>query len=319
MTSVPDSPAQPAATAQAPVRSDPIGVLAVMVGACCIALAPIMVKLSPLGPQGSVFWRLALAVPFLLLWTVMERRHRTATVSPSGTAPPRPWIWMALAGILFAADLITWHAGIVRTSAANATMLANLTPVVVVLVTWVTTRRLPNGLFLTAVAVALAGSALMSGGTPGQTAEQLTGDILSALTSVWYAAYILVTARVRGSVGTGEAMLVTTVVALPLALAACLVAGEPLWPASGTLLDQTYAMWPLLVLGVVVHVAGQGLLAFALGRVSAAIASVLILIQPVGAALLGWALLNEVLGPLQLVGGALVLFGVWLARRPVKA
>ncbi len=300
------------------MRSDPVGVLAVLAGACFIALAPIMVKLSPLGPQASVFWRLAFAVPFLLLWAVMERRDRTARATPGGPAVPRPWIWMVLAGVLFAADLITWHAGIVRTSAANATMLANLTPVVVVLVTWVTTRRLPHGLFLTAVAIALVGSALMSGGTPGQTSEQLTGDILSALTSFWYAAYILVTARVRGSVGTGEAMLVTTVVALPLAWGACLVAGEPLWPSSGSLLDQALAMWPLVVLGVVVHVAGQGLLAFALGRVNAAIASVLILIQPVGAALLGWVLLHEVLGPLQLVGGALVLFGVWLARRPVK-
>lgn len=300
------------------MRSDPVGVLAVLAGACFIALAPIMVKLSPLGPQASVFWRLAFAVPFLVLWAVMERRDRTARATPGGPAVPRPWIWMVLAGVLFAADLITWHAGIVRTSAANATMLANLTPVVVVLVTWVTTRRLPHGLFLTAVAIALVGSALMSGGTPGQTSEQLTGDILSALTSFWYAAYILVTARVRGSVGTGEAMLVTTVVALPLAWGASLVAGEPLWPSSGSLPDQALAMWPLVVLGVVVHVAGQGLLAFALGRVNAAIASVLILIQPVGAALLGWVLLHEVLGPLQLVGGALVLFGVWLARRPVK-
>lgn len=319
MTTVTDSPSGPAQAGHAPLRSDPIGILAVLVGACCIALAPIMVKLSPLGPQGSVFWRLAFAVPFLLLWTFMELRHRSVRGGTSEAAAPRPWLWMVLAGMLFAADLITWHAGIVRTSAANATMLANLTPVVVVLVTWVTTRKLPHGLFLTAVAIALVGSGLMSGGTPGQTPEQLTGDILSALTSVWYAAYILVTARVRGSVGTGEAMLVTTVVALPLAWGACLVAGEPLWPSGGDLVQQALSMWPLLVLGIVVHVAGQGLLAFALGRVSAAIASVLILIQPVGAALLGWVLLHEVLGPVQLVGGALVLFGVWLARRPVKA
>jgi drug/metabolite transporter (DMT)-like permease len=314
-------PAPAAAAAAAQGHRHLVGTLALVTGALCISFAPIMVKVSELGPQATAFWRLLLSVPPLALWAFLERRHalsRSAVEgAQDGLRAPVPWGLMILAGVLFAGDLITWHAGIIRTSAANATFLANLTPVVVVVVTWVTTRRLPQPLFLAAVGIALAGSGLMSGGAPGQSREALLGDALSAATALWYAAYLLTTARVRGTTGTGMAMLVPTVVAVPVTLVATLVAGEPVWPPGAVTPGAIAAvLWPLLMLGVVVHVAGQGLVSFALGKVPATLASVLILIQPVGAAMLGWGLLGEVLGPVQIAGAGLVLVGVWLARRP---
>lgn len=306
-----------------------------LAGALCIAWAPILVKLSPLGPQATAFWRLALAIPPLAVWAIAETRARdlaprggaagAAVPAPAGTSPPgpargpgrRPWGLMAVAGLLFAGDLITWHAGIVRTSAANATFLANLTPVVVVLAAWAVSGTLPARPFLLAVAVALAGSLLMSGGAPGTDPQRLLGDALSAATSLWYAAYLMVTARVRGTTGTGTAMLVTTAVAAPVTLVATLAAGEPLLPPASGIASLGVAMAPVLVLAWIVHVGGQGLLALGLGRVGATLASVLILVQPVGAAVLGWVVLDEALGPVQIAGAALVLAGVWLARRPV--
>jgi drug/metabolite transporter (DMT)-like permease len=62
------------------------------------------------------------------------------------------------------------------------------------------------------------------------------------------------------------------------------------------------------------HVAGQGSIAWALGRLPPATASVVVLIQPVVAAILGWLLFAEALGPLQALGGALALTGVVLAQ-----
>ncbi|MEN9856221.1 MAG: hypothetical protein RL186_1437 [Pseudomonadota bacterium] len=286
------------------------GTLALLLGASCIALAPIMVKLSPLGPQASAFWRLMIALPFLALWSVLERRG----LDTDQKAAPLPLGLLVLAGALFAGDLATWHAGIVRTSAANATFLSNLTPIVVVAMAWLTTRAVPKSGYFIAVGIALIGSLLLSGGAPGTSASHMLGDGLSALTSVWYGLYLLAVARLRTRIGAGTIMTGSSLVAAMACLAITLASGEPLLPPDmGT--SFWLQWWPLLVLGLVAHVGGQGLLAYGFGLVPTHIASVLILWQPVLAALLGWVILHEALSPIQLGGGALVLVGVWLAKR----
>ena len=57
-----------------------------------------------------------------------------------------------------------------------------------------------------------------------------------------------------------------------------------------------------------------GLLAVALGSLSAAFSSLVIFIEALAAAILGWLVLSEHLTPLQFLGGALILAGVWVAR-----
>lgn len=290
-----------------PARVLWFGTLTLLAGASCIALAPIMVKLSPLGPQASAFWRLTFALPALAIWALLERRTPHAD-------SPFPWGLLALSGLLFAGDLATWHAGIVRTSAANATFLSNLTPIVVVAVAWVMTRALPKRAYWIAVSIALIGSLLLSGGAPGHDPQRLLGDGLSALTSVWYGFYLIAVARMRTQLGAGTIMLGSSLVAAILCLFVTLVSGEPLIaPLNGQ--SWLAVWWPLVVLGLIAHVGGQGLLAVGFGMVPTHIASVLILWQPVLVALLGWVILSEALSPVQLFGGALVLIGVWLAKR----
>ena len=72
-------------------------------------------------------------------------------------------------------------------------------------------------------------------------------------------------------------------------------------------------------LALVSHAAGQGLIAYALASLPAAFSSVSLLFQPVVAALFAWVLLSESLVPLQVVGGLVVLLGIYLARRGSSA
>jgi drug/metabolite transporter (DMT)-like permease len=286
-----------------------LGTLALFAGASCIALAPIMVKLSPLGPQASAFWRLTFALPALAIWALLERGQRRQTAPQ-----PMPWLLLALAGFLFAGDLATWHAGIVRTSAANATFLSNLTPIVVVIFTWIMTRAVPTRAYWLAVVIALLGSLLLSGGAPGRAQSHLIGDALSALTSVWYGLYFLVIAKLREKLGAGTIMLVSSACATIFCGAFTLWSGEVLVVELGAR-HWLAVWWPLIVLGLVAQVGGQGLLAVGFGLVPTHIASVLVLWQPVLAGILGWLLLHEALTTVQLAGAGLVLLGVYLAKR----
>jgi hypothetical protein len=68
----------------------------------------------------------------------------------------------------------------------------------------------------------------------------------------------------------------------------------------------------------IMHVTGQGAIAWALGRLPASVTSVVVLVQPVVATVLGWLLFGEVFGPGQMLGGAIALTGVILAQRAAR-
>ena len=96
-----------------------------VVSAAVLGLAPILVRLADAGPAAAAFWRLAFAVPLLLVLTARPR-----SLGGDGEGSGRPTKWMALAALFFVLDLSFWHYGIAFTSVANATVLTNLTPVV---------------------------------------------------------------------------------------------------------------------------------------------------------------------------------------------
>jgi drug/metabolite transporter (DMT)-like permease len=73
--------------------------------------------------------------------------------------------------------------------------------------------------------------------------------------------------------------------------------------------------WVLVALAVVSQITGQGLIAYAFAHLPASLSSVSLLIQPVMATLFAWFLFHEPVGPQQFIGGAVVLAGIWLARR----
>lgn len=278
--------------------------LAVLVfGACVIGLSPILVRLTQTGPAAAGFWRLAFALPFL---TVMTLRNGAP---PSDRRLGRPSGPALLAGLMFALDLGFWHYAVKYTSVANATVLPNLSPVVVTLIAWIFLRQRPRALFLLAVAVAVFGVWLMAVGKGGgdHLIDPVLGDILAASTAVWYALYMLAIAQGRKRQSASILMLWSSIVGAPLLLAAALVAHERVLPTGPS-------GWAACVGMGVVHVIGQGSIAWAMGRLQAATASVVVLAQPVVSAALGWALFAENIGPLQAAGAAVALAGVVLAQ-----
>jgi drug/metabolite transporter (DMT)-like permease len=272
---------------------------ALLLGATCIALSPIFVRLSEAGPTATAFWRVALAVPVLWVLYFIREINLGAKRSPRG-------LLLVAAGIAFAGDLGFWHASIQLTSVANSTLLANLASLFVTLAAWIFLRERPSRLFLAGLGLALFGVTLLVRSSLQFSATALAGDALGVVTAMFYAGYIL---AVKGLRDRGETalriMAVTSTLTAILLLPAALAAGEQFFPATAT-------GW-LVVLGLalVSHAAGQGLIAYALAHLPAAFSSVGLLLQPVVAALFAWLLLAEP----QVAGGLVVLAGIYLARR----
>ena len=289
-------------TASSP-RARAIATLALFAGAAAIATAPLFVRWSETGPIATAFWRIALALPLLWGWSLFEQRGRHVA---SFAANRR---LLVLAGLFFAADLAVWHWSIVLTSVANATLLSNLAPIFVTLAAWVLFGRRPIGLFLVGLATALGGVTLLIGGDFTLGNRVLLGDALGVLTAVFYAAYQITVTRLRSRVATSSLMAWSGVfMAIPL-LALALVTGEEVLPATAS------GWMTLAALAIIAQAGGQSLIAYAMAHLPGTFSSVGLLLQPVVAALLAWALLGETLGWLAIVGGAAVLAGIAIAHR----
>lgn len=271
-----------------------IGLIA---GALCIALAPIFVRLADVGPTAAAFWRVALAAPVLwMLWRFWLPERKALSWS---------LLWP---GVFFGCDLAVWHQAITLTSVANATLLPNLQPIFVaaVMVLWFKQQLRPQ--FWLGLALALAGSMILVGSTLNLGGEQWRGDALGVLTAVFYAAYLISVARLRGAHSALAIMWVASATAAIMLL--------PVAISSETqLLPQSPKGWLVLAgLAGISHVCGQGLIAWSLAWLPTSFSAVTLLIQPVAAAGFAWLLLAEPLGAQQALGGAVVLAGIFVCR-----
>ena len=278
-------------------RTDWRALAVLVVGAGIIGLSPILVRLTEAGPAAAGFWRLAFALPLLAMLTV---RNAGSLGRPSKMA--------LLAGVFFALDLGFWHYAVHYTSVTNATVLSNLTPVVVTVFAWVFLKQRPKAMFLVAVAAAVGGAWLMAvEKAGGRLVNQPLGDVLSLFTALWYSLYFLTMAEGRKAETTSRLMFWLSVVGAPLLLITALLLREPILPTSGL-------GWGALAGLGLMHVSGQGSIAWAMGRLPTSTASVVVLIQPIVAAGLGWVLFAEAIGPLQALGAVVTLAGVVLAQ-----
>ena len=275
-----------------------------LAGATCIALSPIWVRVSDVGPTASAFWRVCLAVPLLwILFFSLKTAKEKNSIAPL-------WGAMLVAGCAFAGDLAFWHWSIKYTSVANSTLLANLASIFVTLAAWLLWKQRPSGLFLAGLAAALLGVGLLVRASFGFSPTALLGDALGVVTAMFYAWYLLSVKRMRDrGATTFGLMAATTTITAALLLPAALASGEALLP-------QSAAGWlTLLGLAWISHAAGQGLIASALAHLPAGFSAVGLLLQPVMAALFAWMMLGESLSAPQIAGGAVVLAGIYLAHR----
>lgn len=269
-----------------------------------IAWSAIFVRWADTPGTVSAFYRVLIAGMILIPWWGI--RGSTRPVSTRHAA-------IAIAGgVFFALDLALWNTAVMKTQAAVASILGNNTPIFVGLMAWLVLRKRPQASFWVGLALALAGCVLIMSVTlrSGAAARgSLSGDALALIASVFFAAYLIVTERVRRSMDTltFNALAIGGSIATLLAIALVLAL-----PLSGYP-PRTWAA--LAGLGLVSQLAAYYALVYALGHLPATITSVGLLAQVPCTALLAWLLLGEPLTAVQMAGGAVVLAGIYVVNR----
>jgi drug/metabolite transporter (DMT)-like permease len=284
-------------------------VLAGLLGALTIAFSAVLVKLAKVEPSTAAVFRCLYAVPLLAVLAAREARLY-------GRRPWRDRRIGAVAGALFSADLILWHHSIADVGAGLSTVLGNLQVVLVAFAAWAVLGERPERRIVAAVPVVLTGAVMISGvlETGGYGRDPVLGTVYGILTTVAYAAFLLVLRQINRDVRrpAGPLLDATAASAVVSALAGTLL-GEvdlvPSWPAHG---------W-LLLLALTSQVVGWLLISVSLPRLPAALTSVLLLVQPIGSVALGVVILDEHPSTLQLLGVVVILGGVLLATLKLPA
>ena len=271
-------------------------------------------RLSELGPNATALYRVAFALPFLLLWLGLERRTQVPADSAPAGAKKRSlrradWLLLALSGLFWSGDLVFWHWSISLTNVANSTFFACSSPIFVILGAWLFFGERFNHGFFAGFLLTLIGGAMLLGSSLAFGGGDFLGDIFGIVTAFFFGSYMLTIKHLRASLPTGAIMFWSGLFSLPGLLLATLLTGE------GFVSESLFGWSMIIGLALIAHAVGQGLAAYALAHLPAPFTAVAFLGEPVVAAILGWLLLAEALGPLQAAGCVVILIGVWFAQR----
>ncbi len=288
----------PSRKASSPQTASALPILALLAGNIALAFGPWFVRLADVGPVSAGFWRLAIAAPILIGLSFAGQKRPFAAAGGL-------WLAIGLGGIAFAADLASWHIGILQTTLANATLFGNSATLMYPIYGFLVARMWPTRTQGIALALAAAGAGLLLGRSYQLSPDHLVGDLLCLLAGTLYTVYFVLMSKAREAMAPLPALALSTLAGiLPLALAAQLM-GETFWPQH----------WGILVgLALASQVVGQGLMIYAIGHLPPLVVGIGLLSQPIVAGIVGWSAYGEKLGLADFIGAVLVAIALVLVR-----
>ena len=280
----------------------------IIVGVIGISLSSIFVKYSTAPSAVTAAWR--------LLWTVVLMTPVVIgkkTVRAEFRQTDRKTVLLScLSGLFLAVHFVLWFEALQHTSVASSTTIVCTEVIWVSLGFWLFLKGKLSGKAVAIIGVTLAGSALIAWADSSSDAH-LYGDILSLLSAVAVAVYMLIGRVVRkGASTTVYTYLVYSGCAAVLVVT-CFVQGQ------GLLDYRISAVIVGLLLAIFSTILGHSIFSWCLKYFSPSFVSASKLCEPVVAAILAGILFGEELKPLQVVGGILILGGVYCYSRIEKA
>ena len=275
----------------------------IAVGVASVSVAAIFIRLAGTEPLTFAAYRLSLGAALVAVPTLLRSRAGLRALRRADMP------LLVLSGLFLAAHFVLWITSLSLTSVASSVLLVTTTPVFVALASHLWLRQRVDRLTAAAVALTLAGGAVLAAGGWAGEDRRLLGDGLALLAAVAVAGYILAGQRARVRIANLPYVTVVYTVTAVVLLVAAVGTGAPMlglpaetyfWIAASALLPQAI---------------GHTLLNWALGHASATSIAMAVRAEPVIATLLAIVVLGEMPPWTVVPGGTLVLAGVYLAIR----
>ncbi|MEN6369584.1 MAG: DMT family transporter [Thermotogota bacterium] len=274
----------------------------IAVGLLAVSSGSILVRLAPdATPLAAATWRLVLASLVLVPIAWVRGALRTLRRRDLALA--------GLSGLALALHFTLWFTSLRHTSVASSVLLVSTHPVFVAIGAAVALRERVGRLAAIGIAVALLGAAVISLTDLQSGRQTIVSDLLAVGGGACFAVYVLIGRNLQKRVSFVDYVAVSYGVAALTVLAAALALRQPLFgfrPAS-------YGV--LVLLALVPQLIGHSTFNWALRHLPASKVSTLVLGEPVGAAILAYAIFREVPSWQGALGAATILVGIYVSQR----
>ena len=276
--------------------------IALGIGIFSLSFSAMFVRWANAPGPVTAFYRLFFSV-FILFPFFLPRIKSNPSIRSSSV------IFPLFAGIFTAFDLGLWTSSLSYTTASNATLLGNTSPLWVALGTWLILKQKLSSAFWRGLAFALFGAALIMGTDFILHPRFGIGDVMATFTGFFYGGYFLFTEKSRKTfdpvshiwfVGIGASV---SLFIINLALG---------YSLSGF---NTNTWLIFLASALVSQLIGYVSLAYALGHLPASVVSPTMILQPVVTTLLAIPLLGEIPSIWQGIGGVIALIGIYIVNQ----
>ena len=276
-------------------------VLVLSAGITAVSCGAILIRLAAAPALAvatyRVFWATCLLGPFVLRSRASELRAITR----------RDWQVLVLSGMALALHFGLWIASLDYTSVASSVLLVDTSPFFIGLASQWVLRRPCGRVFWTGLSVAFLGCLVVFKADWSQSADSLAGNALAVGGAVAVAVYLLIGGAARQKLSLlAYVWPVYGSAALALAFAS-LGSGTTLWgfPA------RTHFF--MFLVGLVPQCIGHTAYNWSLRWLPPGIVGIIGLAEPVGASLLAYLVLGESLTLSKLLGGVVILAGIYMA------
>jgi drug/metabolite transporter (DMT)-like permease len=276
--------------------------LALGVGILSLSFSALFVKWADAPGPITAFYRLFFSI-FLLLPFFLPR------IRANQASRTRLIVFPFLAGVFTACDLALWTTSLSYTTASNATLLGNTSPLWVALGTWLILKQHLTPAFWRGLVVALLGAALIMGTDFILHPRFGIGDAMALFTGFFYGGYFLFTERSRTVFDPVSHIWFVGIGASLSLFIINRVLGHPFTGYD----SSTWLVF--LATAVVSQLIGYMSLAYALGHLPASVVSPTMILQPIVTTLLAIPLLAEIPTIWQGIGGAIALVGIFMVNR----
>ena len=222
----------------------------------------------------------------------------------------RDLMFAMIAGFFLALHFAFWISSLDYTSVMSSVVFVSTNPLFVALASFLVLRESLRRGTMIGIVVAMAGGALVGLADLGHAGvESLQGDALALAGAVAVSGYLLIGRRLRARFSLLPYITLVYSTAAVVLLVMAWAMGGPLFGYT----PKAYALVVLLAAGP--QLIGHTSYNWALKFLSATFITVTILAEPVVASLLAIPILGQIPDPIKIVGGALILIGIYFAAR----
>jgi drug/metabolite transporter (DMT)-like permease len=274
--------------------------LAVVLGVLAMAFSSIFTKLAEAPPLIIAFYRLGFTVLLLAPITYTTGRHELRQISK------RDLMLAALSGVLLAMHFAVWITSLNYTTVASSTVLVTMQPLFVIAGGYFLYQEKLTKKGFTGAALALCGSIIIGINDFQVGGQALFGDLLAFSGAIFIAGYMLIGRNLRNRLSLFPYVFMVYSASVITLLLCSLSFDLPLYPY-----DKLTWLW-LILLAIVPTIFGHTVFNWALRYVKAAVVSVSILGESVGATILACFIFKEIPTMLQITGGLIIITGLYI-------